>query len=165
MHSETVCGEAIERCGSCGGEFCVRQVLQRLLSVHAPAPGSQKQPYARPSPLSDPVRYRKCPVCGKLMLRKNFGNSSGIIVDVCSAHGTWFDRGELGMVFEFVASGALAAAELESAQRRDERRRLDDFGQRLKSTSPRHYDSFGSDLVMAIDDLADLVQIIADLGN
>jgi hypothetical protein len=44
------------------------------------------------------------------MNRKNFGDSSGIIVDVCSLHGCWFDAGELPAVLKFVEEGGLARA-------------------------------------------------------
>jgi Zn-finger nucleic acid-binding protein len=37
----------------------------------------------------------------------NFGGSSGIIVDVCKAHGTWLDTGELPRVLEFVRGHGL----------------------------------------------------------
>lgn len=46
-----------------------------------------------------------------MMLRKNFRDSSGIVVDVCSAHGIWFHQGELGKVLEFAKTGALAKVE------------------------------------------------------
>lgn len=42
------------------------------------------------------------------MNRVNFGRRSGVIVDVCRAHGTWFDAGELVAALEFVAQGGLA---------------------------------------------------------
>ncbi len=64
----------------------------------------------RGNPLADPVRYRPCPGCGHFMNRKNFGGVSGIVVDVCSAHGTFFDAGELPRVLEFVRRGGLAKA-------------------------------------------------------
>src|SRR5262245_47587358 len=96
LRTESIAGEALERCASCGGEFCAHQALRRLIVAHAPPQGSRPVPYARPSPLSDPMRYRKCPACGDMMTRKNFHGSSGIIVDVCSSHGVWFDGGELG---------------------------------------------------------------------
>jgi Zn-finger nucleic acid-binding protein len=41
------------------------------------------------------------------MTRMNFGTRSGIILDVCRAHGTWFDRGELDAVLSFVRDGGL----------------------------------------------------------
>src|SRR5438552_10592030 len=62
MRSEVVGEETIDRCKTCGGEFCTHQALRRLLFAHAPAPDAPARAYARPSPLSDPMRYRKCPV-------------------------------------------------------------------------------------------------------
>jgi hypothetical protein len=41
------------------------------------------------------------------MNRKNFGSVSGVIVDVCKQHGTWFDLGELPRVLAFVAGGGM----------------------------------------------------------
>jgi Zn-finger nucleic acid-binding protein len=41
------------------------------------------------------------------MTRVNFGARSGIVVDVCYEHGTWFDRGELQAALEFVREGGL----------------------------------------------------------
>lgn len=38
---------------------------------------------------------RECPSCGNLMMRVRIGT---IILDSCAAHGTWFDRAELGGV-------------------------------------------------------------------
>ena len=41
------------------------------------------------------------------MNRVNFGKVSGVIVDVCKLHGTWFDAGELTRVVAFAAGGGL----------------------------------------------------------
>jgi hypothetical protein len=51
------------------------------------------------------------------MNRSNFARVSGVVLDVCRAHGAWFDRGELGAIRRFLRSGGL--------QRYDRRRRLD----------------------------------------
>jgi len=45
------------------------------------------------------------------MIRKNFGTISGIVVDVCGHHGTFFDYGELPGVMDFVRSGGLGLAQ------------------------------------------------------
>jgi hypothetical protein len=45
------------------------------------------------------------------MNRKNFGAHSGIIVDVCREHGTWFDGDELAAALEFVRAGGLVEDE------------------------------------------------------
>ena len=51
--------------------------------------------------------YVPCPQCGELMNRINFARCSGVIVDVCRGHGTWFDRDELREIVEFIRSGGL----------------------------------------------------------
>jgi len=161
MEAGAVDREFLERCPSCGGEFCAHEVLRSLLEAHLPKPGTER-PYNRPSPLSDPVRYRKCPSCGELMHRRNFKDSSGIIVDVCTAHGVWFDKGELGMVLEFVNTGAFARAEREQARRAESRRQLDSFARRLQDAGPRHYVSVGGRICGPIEDLQ-VAELIEDL--
>lgn len=44
------------------------------------------------SPGQQPRLYRRCPVCNVLMNRKGCGE---VVLDVCTLHGVWFDRGEL----------------------------------------------------------------------
>ena len=56
------------------------------------------------------------------MNRVNFGKVSGVIVDVCKAHGTWFDPGELTRVVAFAAAGGLERTRArEKLERRDVR--------------------------------------------
>lgn len=77
------------------------------------------------------VRYVPCPVCKTLMHRRNFAKCSGVIVDVCRAHGTWFDRDELHHIVQFIHSGGMdmararEKADLEAARRRLENARRD----------------------------------------
>ena len=49
--------------------------------------------------------YVPCPHCGQLMNRFNFARCSGVIIDVCRGHGTWFDRDELRKIVEFIRAG------------------------------------------------------------
>ena len=110
-------------CAQCGGQFVehdlLRDLLERTEVCGALVLRARPQRAAAP----DPVRYLPCPVCGGLMNRNNFGSHSGVIVDVCSRHGLWFDAGELPKVLEFVESGGLQRArrrqleELERAKR------------------------------------------------
>jgi len=51
--------------------------------------------------------YRACVDCGKLMNRRNYGDRSGVIVDVCREHGLWFDQGELEDILAWVRAGGL----------------------------------------------------------
>jgi Zn-finger nucleic acid-binding protein len=139
LESQSLDGEILERCERCGGEYVARDALGRLLSRYAASPSSRETAYTRPSPFSDPVRYRKCPACGEMMLRKNFRESSGVIVDVCAAHGVWFDRGELATILAFASTGALAKAERDIADRAAAKKKLDGWGHELRAVGPRHY--------------------------
>lgn len=42
------------------------------------------------------------------MNRLNFARLSGAVVDVCSGHGTFLDRGELHQVVQFILGGGLS---------------------------------------------------------
>lgn len=41
------------------------------------------------------------------MTRMTFGRRSGVEVDVCSGHGTWFDGQELAAILAFAREGGL----------------------------------------------------------
>lgn len=97
-------------CPECGGQFVEHALLHELLERRAVVGAFVLRMQQRPIRPAEPVRYVPCPVCDKLMNRENFGRQSGIVVDVCGVHGTWFDRGELPAVLDFVRSGALARA-------------------------------------------------------
>ena len=71
------------------------------------------------------IRYAPCPQCAQLMNRINFARCSGVIVDICKGHGSWFDRDELTRIVEFIRAGGLdAAREREKAAIKEERRQL-----------------------------------------
>jgi Zn-finger nucleic acid-binding protein len=71
------------------------------------------------------VRYVPCPQCGQLMNRTNFARCSGVIIDVCKGHGTWFDRDELQRLVEFIRAGGMSTSRArEIEQLTEERRRL-----------------------------------------
>jgi Zn-finger nucleic acid-binding protein len=71
------------------------------------------------------VNYVPCPQCSQLMNRMNFARCSGVIVDICKKHGTWFDRDELSRIVEFIHGGGLEASRLrEKEDIREDRRRL-----------------------------------------
>ncbi|MDC0676941.1 MULTISPECIES: TFIIB-type zinc ribbon-containing protein [Sorangium] len=98
-------------CSRCGGQLVdhalLRDLLERRESYGTSAP---RPPPQRPEHVDVRVRYVRCPACGQRMNRKNFAGKSGIIVDICREHGTWFDRGELPQLLAFAASGGTARA-------------------------------------------------------
>ncbi len=60
------------------------------------------------------------------MNRVNYARISGIVVDVCKSHGTWFDAHELPALLDFVRRGGLdVARKRETVALADERRRLE----------------------------------------
>jgi Zn-finger nucleic acid-binding protein len=121
---------ALDECPRCVGVFIDRTAIERLLADRQQARaeavvgayhGTPRQPdTAAPGG----KLYIKCPQCSAIMNRKLFARGAGVIVDVCRAHGTWFDAGELPVVVEFVMNGGLEQAEKkELADQREAARR------------------------------------------
>ena len=79
----------------------------------APSDGLGTRP-TRAAAFDGTVVYRRCPECRQHMVRKNFGRTSGVVVDWCGGHGTWFDADELERVAAFVAAGGLAVERVPS---------------------------------------------------
>lgn len=107
-------------CRKCGGQFVEHALLRSLLEQYETTGlAFPDAPYHKPATKSalERVHYRPCVVCQQMMNRKNFGTVSGVIVDVCAKHGTWFDAGELPQVLEFVKSGGLVRERLREQER------------------------------------------------
>jgi Zn-finger nucleic acid-binding protein len=85
---------------------------------------------------SNKVRYLPCPKCTNLMNRINFARCSGVIVDVCKGHGTWFDRDELRRIVGFIRGGGLDAARNREKREIEEERRA--LAQERLATSVIH---------------------------
>jgi Zn-finger nucleic acid-binding protein len=77
-----------------------REQQSAVLGTASPAPTGALRETSK-------VNYVPCPQCSQLMNRINFARCSGVIVDVCKGHGTWFDRDELSRIVEFIRSGGL----------------------------------------------------------
>lgn len=118
-------GEAgdLHACAACGGQFLEHPTLRALLEEHSRVPSFERTPRVTIPPASVAIRYLPCPICSTLMNRKNFGDHSGVVVDVCRAHGVWFDAGELPRVLAFVERGGLQEAARREAERRREESR------------------------------------------
>lgn len=103
-------------CPKCEGIWADTASLQKIcsdseqqaavLGTAAPVPSDE-------SNFEMNVRYVPCPVCNKLMNRVNFAHCSHVVVDVCQAHGTWFDKDELRRIVEFIRAGGLDVARAE----------------------------------------------------
>jgi Zn-finger nucleic acid-binding protein len=132
MASVTIGTTAMRECERCAGLWLEVAALQAIcadreqqsavLGVAAPAP---HQVAARVE--SEKISYVPCPQCGQLMNRMNFARCSGVIVDACKGHGTWFDRDELSEIIQFIRSGGFEVS------RQKEKRELEFERQQLRT--------------------------------
>lgn len=111
----------IDECGKCQGLFLDKVAVERVIldRQQARAEALMGDLPRRESPGQPPGSrmYIKCPTCKSMMNRKLFAAGSGVIVDVCRAHGTFFDAGELPAIVEFVMKGGLEQAQKKELER------------------------------------------------
>lgn len=124
----TVGKHSLHSCNRCGGlwvdknsfqDICTQEEQQEAVLGYDPP--ESPQPKGR-----KPQRaYIPCPECKKLMNHKNFAHSSGILLDWCRDHGSWFDRHELHRIVAFIRSGGMRKArEREKSQLKEQEDRL-----------------------------------------
>lgn len=128
MPRRRVGGILVHECPRCHGLWAPRESFDELVNRaidaqrrkgadRMPGPGPRTR---RGNPVTEPVQYRKCPVCGAYMLRRNFRRTSGVVIDRCHEHGTWLDADELEQIAGFILDGGLErslAEELAAARR------------------------------------------------
>jgi Zn-finger nucleic acid-binding protein len=91
----------VHGCGACGGIWADIATSQLIAAVLDPAlvdladrAASHAARVSRGAPLPE-GGTRRCPSCAAALVRVNSASTN---LDVCGAHGTWFDRGELQRV-------------------------------------------------------------------
>ena len=120
-------GVELEECERCSGAWLAQDVFQRLCAEEERRSvflGAEAQARHTAPTSAATIRYVPCPDCTTLMNRVNFGKRSGIVLDSCAPHGTWFDADELRRVVEFVRDGGLDRARAHERQQLEEERRL-----------------------------------------
>jgi Zn-finger nucleic acid-binding protein len=128
MQAVAIGSTTVRECERCFGlwvdvrsfeKICAdREQQAAVLGAASPAPRGKISEEGK-------VRYAPCPECRQLMNRINFARCSGVIVDICKGHGSWFDRDELTRIVEFIRAGGLdAARSKEKAAIEEERRQL-----------------------------------------
>lgn len=110
MSSIKIGSQTMRECEQCAGLWVEVAVFEKIcadreqqaavLGGASPAPAHSLREEPR-------IQYSPCPHCGQLMNRINFARCSGVIVDVCKGHGTWFDRDELSAIVQFIRDGGL----------------------------------------------------------
>ncbi len=119
-------------CERCGGIFVTNEMLVELVTRHRPKDHAHHTSITPPVPAPDTVVYIPCPACNVRMNRTMFGKSSGVIVDVCKAHGTWFDARELTASLAFVERGGLELVAKREAERKAEEARAREVERRTR---------------------------------
>jgi Zn-finger nucleic acid-binding protein len=138
LHVIVVGDHKIRECPACAGVMVDHDTLERITHAREAEAGVRLLGGPRKAELRiEPVRYRACPTCDTIMTRRNFGGSSGVIVDVCTDHGVWFDPDELTQVLDFVATGGLKQKrqrELDQAKQELSRRRSEALSEQLRGS-------------------------------
>lgn len=113
-------------CSRCEGLWADADSLQEICADRedqAAVLGMAAPVAEEASELETKIRYLPCPVCRKLMNRVNFAHCSHVVVDVCTVHGTWFDKDELRRIVEFIRGGGLDRARAQEITELEEERR------------------------------------------
>ncbi len=159
LRSRQIGDLAVLECQRCAGfwlaaivfEHLVEQVLHDPLSQGWRLPLAQRRDGAcRPNGNGGP-RYRKCPICGKLMTRRNYARRSGVIIDFCAQHGVWFDADELARILEWVRLGHLAEVRREESDDAKRQERLRAIERNSQLHGPFTRDLHGGDNVSVLD--------------
>ena len=103
----------VQECRACGGLWLDRAMFEQLGASRerqAAMLGALPAPTVPPVAMLAAVKYRPCPACGQRMNRVNYARRSGVVLDVCKAHGLWFDQDELRRVLAFIEGGGLDRA-------------------------------------------------------
>ena len=132
MESIAVGSASLRECARCNGLWVdvasFEQIINEREQQAAVLGTATILPKQSGGSLKEPnkVRYVPCPECNQLMNRVNFARCSGVVVDVCKGHGTWFDRDELSQIVEFIRGGGL------DVSRAREKREIEEERQRLR---------------------------------
>ena len=120
----------VQECDRCEGLWLDVSAFERICAdreQQSAVLGGASIAHGPTSRQTQSIKYVPCPQCGQLMNRINFARCSGVIVDVCKGHGTWFDRDELSRIIEFIRGGGLSVSRAkEKAEIEQERRQLRD---------------------------------------
>lgn len=154
----------VAECGKCHGLWLDVVSFQKICAESEKTSAALEAPAVSRPPAQkvEVIRYLRCPQCDKLMHRVNFGNCSGVIVDICKGHGTWFDCDELRRIIEFIQRGGLDQA------RAKEKAQLDEQWRRLRRAQARAAgldsggEEFGSGREMGIGAARVLLDLILD---
>lgn len=134
MRALAIGATQVRECAQCEGLWVDVSSFEKICADREQQAAGLGSAAAAPAPAVSAtlskITYVPCPECSQLMNRVNFAKCSGVIVDICKGHGTWFDRDELSQIVEFVRGGGLETsrarekAEIEEARRQLQQEQL-----------------------------------------
>ena len=141
LHARRVGDVVIDECGACLGVFLDHVAIKRIVVDRAQARaeallGALPRTEINALPTAGQKMYLKCPLCSTVMNRKLFAAGSGVIIDVCRTHGTFFDAGELPLIIDFVMNGGLDHAQKKEIERMREAARRESQQMHAAATLP-----------------------------
>jgi len=150
MQAVTIGTADLRECPKCEGLWADKDTLQQICTDRERQAAILGMPTDVGTDLIGSIerniRYMPCPICKTLMNRVNFSRCSGVIVDVCVKHGTWFDKDELQRIVAFIRSGGVdraREAEIDELERRrreiDAARASGGMGQSMSVPSPSYH--------------------------
>jgi Zn-finger nucleic acid-binding protein len=148
LHARRAGDVVIDECGACLGVFLDHVAIKRIVLDRAQSRaeallGTLPRVEISALPAAGQKMYLKCPMCSVVMNRKLFAAGSGVIIDVCRTHGTFFDAGELPLIIDFVMNGGLDKAQRKEidAMREAAKRELHHTHDALLPIARVHHDS------------------------
>ena len=113
-------GVETDECPKCGGIWVdaieEKQALEMKPEVFTVDELRNIRRVYEPLGRIEEVKYYKCPRCESLMWRKNYMHHSGIIIDKCRNHGTFFDKSELEKAIDYIKKGGIEYEKLRVAE-------------------------------------------------
>lgn len=167
LASVAVGAAKMRECARCGGLWMSAAAFEQICAdreqqsavLHAASPHSAK---ASDHIDAGKVRYVPCPECGQLMNRVNFAHCSGVVIDICKGHGTWFDRDELSEIVDFIRAGGLEAARAREKQKLEDERRLLRQEQLAKANGNGPHALMNDGEARGIPSASDLLKLLLD---
>jgi Zn-finger nucleic acid-binding protein len=122
LHARRVGDIVIDECAACLGVFLDHVAIKRVVIDRAQSRaeallGALPRSEIKAVPAAGQKMYLPCPVCRVVMNRRLFATGTGVIIDVCRSHGTFFDAGELPLIIDFVMNGGLERAQIKDIER------------------------------------------------
>jgi Zn-finger nucleic acid-binding protein len=102
-------GSMCHACQQCHGLFIGPRSWCAFIAQPELALAFEARLGPRATPPKELLALLSCPTCKRQMERGRFAASSSVVVDVCTAHGTWLDAGELSDVVKHGSTRAASA--------------------------------------------------------